>query len=136
MPRQPHSAEAVTRPNRPRSVLAGVRFHAPAYTYLVIALVGAGFAVGTVTPPLVCSMAFGQRQFAAIFGVLGTAYMMGLAFGSVLWSEAGRISADPEQPWQLYRWAMRWCWALSVLVVAGYALSISGGRRLQDRLHP
>ena len=81
-------------------------------------------------------MAFGQRQFAAIFGVLGTAYMMGLAFGSVLWSEAGRISADPEQPWQLYRWAMRWCWALSVLVVAGYALSISGGRRLQDRLHP
>ena len=82
------------------------------------------------------AMAFGQRQFAAIFGVLGTAYMMGLAFGSVLWSEGGRISADPEQPWQLYRWAMRWCWALSVLVVAGYALSISGGRRLQDRLHP
>lgn len=117
-------------------VLADIRFPAPTYTYLVIALVGAGFAVGTVTPPLVCSMAFGQRQFAAIYGVLGTAYMMGLAFGSVLWSEAGRIGADPEQPWQLYRWAMRWCWVLSVVVVAGYGWSIKGGRRLQSRLHP
>jgi len=117
-------------------VLAGVRFPAPGYTFVVIALVGSGFAVGTVTPPLVCSTAFGQRQFAAIYGVLGTAYMMGLAFGSVLWSEAGRIDADPEQPWQLYRWAMRWCWVLSVVVIASYAWSIKGGRRLQSRLHP
>lgn len=116
--------------------LASARFPVPGYFYLVLALVGAGFAVGTVTPPLVCSMAFGQRQFAAIYGVLGTAYMLGLAFGSLLWSEAGTIGADPDQPWQLYRWAMRWCWVLSVAIVLGYWASVKGGRRLQRRLRP
>lgn len=116
--------------------LASVRFPAPVWFYPVLVLAGAGFAVGTVTPPLVCSMAFGQRQFAAIYGVLGTAYMFGLAFGSVLWSQAGTVGADPGQPWQLYRWAMRWCWVLSVGIVLGYWASVKGGRRLQRRLRP
>lgn len=82
MPRQPHSAEAVARPNRPGGVLAGVRFPAPAYAYLVIALVGAGFTVGTSTPPFVSQW----RRAAAVRGNLrasGTARDR-VAFGSVL----------------------------------------------------
>lgn len=100
-----------------------------------IALVGAGFAT-MMTAPLACSAAFGQRDFAAIYGVLGTAYMLGLAVGAVLWSAAGTIGASPDEPWLLYRFALKWSWVLSIIILLGYLLSIRGGRAAQLRLRP
>lgn len=117
-------------------LLGTIRYPAPGYIVVVIGLVGAGFAIGSLTPPLVCAMAFGQRDYAAIYGVLGTGYMLGLAFGSVIWSALGTIGADPGQPWQLYRTAMKWSWVLAVVVLIGYQASMRGGQVLQARTHP
>ena len=97
MPRQPHSAEAVTRPNRPRSVLAGVRFPAPAYTYLVIALVGAGFAVGTVTPPLVCSTSIRRPGRAGLMANAPATRKTGVCEDAVLTLDRSTRSASLPQ---------------------------------------
>ncbi len=117
-------------------LLGVIRYPAPGYILLVIGLVGAGFATGSLTAPLACSLAFGQRAYAAVYGVLGTAYMLGLAVGAVLWSSAGSLGADPSQPWQLYRVAMQWSWVISIVVLIGYLLAIRGGRARQRVLHP
>lgn len=117
-------------------LLGWIRFPAPWWVFVVIFLIGAGFAVGTLTTPLACGMAFGQRDFAAIWGVLGTAYALGLAVGTPAWSAAGTINADPGQPWQLYRFALQWCWVIAVAVVIGFRASIKGGRAAQARLQP
>lgn len=116
-------------------LLGVITFPAGGYVVAVIALVGAGFST-MMTAPLVCAMAFGQRAYATIYGVLGTAYMLGLAFGSVLWSAAGKIGAEPDQPWQLYREALKWSWVCSLVILAGYILAIRGGRATQRRLRP
>ncbi|BEH00755.1 MFS transporter [Brooklawnia propionicigenes] len=115
-------------------LLGTIVYPASGWIFLVIGLVGAGFAVGSLTPPLACGLAFGQRDYASIYGVLGSAYALGLAIGSVLWSIAGTIAADPDQPWQLYREAMKWCWLLSIVIITGYLFAIRGGRRAQCRL--
>lgn len=117
-------------------LLGVIRYPAPSCIVIVIGLVGAGFAIGSLATPLACALAFGQRDYAAIYGVLGTGYMLGLAFGSVIWSAAGTIGADPQQPWQLYRVAMQWCWVIGVVVLVGFQAAIRGGRALQRRLHP
>ena len=46
---------------------------------------------------------------------------------------AGTIAADPDQPWQLYREAMKWCWLLSIVIITGYLFAIRGGRRAQGQ---
>lgn len=53
----------------------------------IICMIGIamGFANGTVTPPLVAAHAFGQRDFPALWGVLGSAYPIGTAVGAPLW---------------------------------------------------
>ncbi|WP_341729726.1 MFS transporter [Brooklawnia sp.] len=114
-------------------LLGTIVYPASAWIFVVIGLVGAGFAIGSLTPPLVCGLAFGQRDYPAIYGVLGSAYSLGLAVGAVLWSAVGTIGADPDQPWQLYRGAMKWCWVLSIVVLGGYLLAIRGGQAAQRR---
>ncbi|WIY84150.1 MFS transporter [Propionimicrobium sp. PCR01-08-3] len=116
-------------------LLGSVLFPTGWWIFILTALVGAGFAIGSLTPPLVCAAAFGQRDYPAIYGVLGSAYPLGLAVGSMIWSAAGMIGADAGQPWQLYRVAMKWCWILGVLILAGYFFAIRGGRARQHRLH-
>ncbi|MCP1388364.1 MFS transporter [Corynebacterium sp. TA-R-1] len=54
--------------------------------YLVlIVFMSLGAANGTVSPPLIAQAAFGQRDFAKIWGVLGMAFPIGLALGTPLW---------------------------------------------------
>ena len=116
-------------------LLGTILYPASAWIFVVIWLVGAGFAIGSLTPPLVCGMAFGQRDYAAIYGVLGSAYSLGLAVGAVLWSAIGTIGVPPDQPWRLYREAMKWCWVLSIVILGGYLLAIRGGQATQRQLH-
>ena len=71
-------------------LLGTIVYPASGWIFLVIGLVGAGFAVGSLTPPLACGLAFGQRDYASIYGVLGSAYALGLAIGSCCGASPGR----------------------------------------------
>lgn len=52
---------------------------------LLVVILSLGTSNGTVAPPLIAQAAFGQKEFAKIWGVLGMAYPIGLAVGTPLW---------------------------------------------------
>lgn len=53
--------------------------------FVAMVFMAAGMSVGTVQPPLLIARACGARDFAKIWAVLGTGYLLGMAFGAPLW---------------------------------------------------
>ena len=87
---------------------------------LVIAI---GFANGTVTPPLVAAHAFGQRDFPAIWGVLGSAYPIGTAVGAPLWGLVRDATGS-------YGWGFVSVPIISAIFIIGMVVVMRRGRKL------
>lgn len=56
-----------------------------ALMFVAMVFMAAGMSNGTVQPPLLVAGAVGPRDFGRIWSLLGTAYLLGMAFGAPLW---------------------------------------------------
>lgn len=90
---------------------------------LLIVIMSLGTSNGTVSPPLVAQAAFGQRDFAKIWGVLGMAYPIGLAVGTPLWG------AFPDKL-GTYGWGFVLVPFVTVIFMLGFTLSVKNTRKL------
>lgn len=91
--------------------------------FLVMVGFAAGFTNGTVTPPLVVVRAFGPRDFARTWGVLGMAYPLGMAVGTPTWGLVKDLMGE-------YTWAFLSVPVWVALILIGFALAVRGGRRM------
>ncbi|MDO5512008.1 MFS transporter [Corynebacterium sp.] len=90
---------------------------------LVLCMIGisAGTANGTVIPPLAGAVAFGARDYPAIWGVGATAFSVGTAAGTPLWGWAQDLTGD-------FTLAFRLLPLLIVITIAGLFLAMNRGR--------
>lgn len=56
-----------------------------ALMFVAMVFMAAGMSNGTVQPPLLVAGAVGPRDFGRIWSLLGTGYLLGMAFGAPLW---------------------------------------------------
>lgn len=72
-------------------------------TFLLL-LRGVGIAAGTanhmVSPPLAGAVAFGQREFPVIWGVMATAMQLGLALGTPVWGAIKDATGSFDLAWR------------------------------------
>nr|VDG63766.1 major facilitator superfamily protein [Streptococcus thermophilus] len=102
-------------------ISAWVTYFIP-YLILVVIL-SLGTSNGTVAPPLIAQAAFGQRDFAKIWGVLGMAYPIGLAVGTPLWG------IFPEQ-FGSYGFGFVLVPFITIIFMLGFTFAIKNSRQL------
>lgn len=66
----------------------------PSLFVVAIILIALGNAAGSVSPPLVVERAFGQRDYAKIWAILGMAYPVGLSAGAPVWGLVPDLTGD------------------------------------------
>lgn len=94
------------------------------WIYLVcVALFSLGFANGTVSPPLIGQRAFGEKDFSVLWGILGSAYPVGAAFGVPIWGWV-------RDQFGSYGWGFISVPVTTALFLTGFLLSMRGARRL------
>lgn len=83
--------------------------------------IAAGTANHTVSPPLIGAIAFGQREFPVIWGVMATALQFGLAIGTPIWGAIKDATGSFEMAWRVIP-------VLVVISLAGLLVSMARGR--------
>ncbi|MDO5670264.1 MAG: MFS transporter [Corynebacterium sp.] len=87
---------------------------------LCMIAIAAGTANGTVVPPLAGSVAFGARDYPAIWGVGATAFSVGTAVGTPLWGWVKDLTGD-------YNLVFRMLPFLIAVTVVGLLLAMHRG---------
>ncbi len=64
-----------------------------ALMFVAMVFMAAGMSNGTVQPPLLVAGAVGPRDFGRIWSLLGTGYLLGMAFGAPLWGLIRDVTA-------------------------------------------
>lgn len=97
-------------------------FFTPGTTSLALLIVMMlGTANGTVMPPMAGAVTFGQREFAAIWGIGATAFSLGNALGTPLWGAVKDATGN-------YDLAFRLMPVLIAICITGLLLALNRGQ--------
>lgn len=94
----------------------------PSLFVIAIIMVALGNAAGSVAPPLVVERAFGQREYAVIWAIMGMAYPIGLSAGAPVWGLVPDLTGD-------YFWGFVSVPVITAVILLGLLLSV---RKLRD----
>lgn len=73
----------------------------PAAMYAMAVIFGFGIAIGSVSLPLVTAAIFGQEKYGEAFGVVNSAYQVGLTFGSIMVAAIFDVTGTYAPAWIL-----------------------------------
>ncbi|WP_175935272.1 nitrate/nitrite transporter [Corynebacterium sp. Marseille-P4321] len=89
----------------------------PSLFVIAILMIALGNAAGSVAPPLVVERAFGQREYAQIWAILGMAYPVGLSAGAPVWGLVPDLTGG-------YFWGFLSVPVITALILTGLLLSV------------